>query len=207
MAPRRKEEAEAPFDYDETYQSVAEQMVQLHISRIAEMPRVELYLDQVVSLVTMELAPLYDRSERVVTGSMVNNYVKQHIVPAPERKRYTRRHLGMILLICAFKQVLSISQIAALMQMAIASDVDVARAYDHLVEQLEQALRDRFPLDASEPVVRRQRPVDLVDTLGQPLSGVLCDLFGSCISLVADKVYLEKMLGLENRRAQARIEE
>lgn len=203
MSPRKREELEEPFDYDKAYDDLASQMEKLHISRISEMPRVELYLDQVVSIVTMELAPLYDSHEKVVTGSMINNYVKQHIVPAPERKRYTSLHLASILFVCVAKRVLSIAQVAELLRMVMESDADYELAFDTMVELLEQSLRERFPRRDAMPAKQKVVRVSLVDRHGQPLPGVVCDLLGSCISLVADKVYLERMLDLEEHRSQA----
>ena len=61
--------------------ALAERMGALHITRIGEMPRIELYLDQVLTLVTQELEFMQVPGDAVVTGSMVNNYVKQGVHP------------------------------------------------------------------------------------------------------------------------------
>ena len=83
----------------------------LHIARIDEMPRIDLYLDQVLSLVSEELSFMALPGEMLLTGSMVNNYVKQKLVPAPARRRYTRRHVATLIFVCAFKRVFSISEV------------------------------------------------------------------------------------------------
>ncbi len=72
---------------------------------------------------------------------MVNNYVKQKVVPAPRRKRYTRRHVASLLFVTAMKRVYSIGQIASMMGMIDRSDVDVSALYDEVVALLETVAR------------------------------------------------------------------
>jgi Domain of unknown function (DUF1836). len=42
---------------------------------------------------------------------MVNNYVKNGLLPHPEKKRYTREHLAYLIAITFLKQVVSINDI------------------------------------------------------------------------------------------------
>ena len=95
----------APYDPQARAGALSEYMASVHIYRIDELPRIELYLDQVITLVCDELAFMCLPDEQTLTGSMVNNYVKQRLIPAPKRKRYTRRHVASLLFICAFKRV------------------------------------------------------------------------------------------------------
>ena len=67
--------------------ALARRMREAHIMRIDEMPRIELYLDQVLALVSQSLSFMALPGEELITGSMVNNYVKQRVVPAPRRRR------------------------------------------------------------------------------------------------------------------------
>ena len=57
--------------------ALARRMREAHIMRIDEMPRIELYLDQVLALVSQSLSFMALPGEELITGSMVNNYVKQ----------------------------------------------------------------------------------------------------------------------------------
>ena len=80
MAHVNKDEAAAA---EASRLPLSERMAHVHISRISELPRIELYLDQVLAIVAGELAPVMLPGEVAITGSMVNNYVKQKVVPAP----------------------------------------------------------------------------------------------------------------------------
>ena len=44
--------------------------------RWAQLPRIALYMDQVLLVLNQGLAPLSASGEPVVTGTMINNYVK-----------------------------------------------------------------------------------------------------------------------------------
>ena len=76
-----------------------------------ELPVFELYMDQVIVLVNKYLSILENGEERVLTPSMINNYVKQKTLPAPIKKRYSRVHVAYLIMICILKQSLSISMI------------------------------------------------------------------------------------------------
>ena len=60
----------------------------LHLPRYEELPEFELYMDQVVVLMQKYLEPAMGKgTDRSITPSMINNYVKQGAIPAPQKKR------------------------------------------------------------------------------------------------------------------------
>lgn len=197
MPGRKKNELAEPFDYDAAHAELIHAMTNLHISRIDEMPRIELYRDQMLSIVSSELAPLYEPGEKIVTGSMVNNYVKQHVMPAPTRKRYTRRHLASLLFVCALKRVLSIAQVAQLLELCREAQIDFPRAYDSMCDGIEQMLATCFT-DGISCVTTPK--LELYNADGQPVAGLLEALLHSSLELVTNSVYVEKLLALEARR-------
>lgn len=88
-----------------------------------ELPDMELYIDQVVSLVGryLDLIP-HDEKNPIVTASIINNYVRLKVVPAPEKKRYSRRHLAYVLMVCVLKQCLSLTEIQKILPQDMESD-------------------------------------------------------------------------------------
>lgn len=206
----------------EAARELAQRMTTVHISRIDEMPRIELYLDQVLSLVSDELAFMALPGEDLITGSMVNNYVKQRLVPAPVHRRYTRRHVATLLFVCAFKRVFSISEVKALYEACVERSIDVASTYDDLVAAVERALAARFAELAGESAGAPERDVasgaPLASLAATPLAPVATALASTGVTLrdadgnavapdldrimsagvgaVADKVFVEQMLAL-----------
>uniref|UniRef100_UPI003A952E65 DUF1836 domain-containing protein n=1 Tax=Hominenteromicrobium sp. TaxID=3073581 RepID=UPI003A952E65 len=70
-------------------------------------PDLGLYMDQVVTYVATALAPLYGEEPKdLLTSSMVNNYVKQSLLPRPQGKKYYREHLAMLLMITSLKRTM-----------------------------------------------------------------------------------------------------
>ncbi|MDI9468789.1 MAG: DUF1836 domain-containing protein [Bacillota bacterium] len=81
-----------------------------------DLPRIDLYLDQLLTLTEEQLEPLNTTGERLLTSSMINNYVKQKLLPPPVKKRYTRDQHSRLVIIATLKNVLSISEIQFLLE-------------------------------------------------------------------------------------------
>lgn len=75
-------------------------------------PDISLYMDQIISYVTRQLIS-YDEGE-VLTPAMVNNYIKDGLLPRADGKKYSKTHLAYLTAICALKQVLSVKETRAL---------------------------------------------------------------------------------------------
>jgi hypothetical protein len=91
-----------------------------------ELPDLELYMDQVLSLVGRYLPGSDVKS---LTASMVNNYVKQKVLPPPVNKRYTRSHIAALLMLCTLKSVMPIADIQQLFTMCGIQD-DIQGLYE-----------------------------------------------------------------------------
>mgnify|MGYP002588909935 FL=1 len=85
----------------------------LHYEPISwdRLPELDLYMDQVITLMSKELDPFSLEGERLLTPSMINNYVKDGVLPRPNQKKYGREHLSRLLMICTLKSVLSLPEI------------------------------------------------------------------------------------------------
>nr|WP_073293619.1 DUF1836 domain-containing protein [Parolsenella massiliensis] len=177
---------------EDNERALARRMREAHIMRIDELPRIELYLDQVLTLVSQSLSFMASPGEDIITGSMVNNYVKQHVVPAPQRRRYTRRHVATLTYVCAFKCVFSINEIKALYEACVDAGVNVSLAYDELAASLERALASRF--GGAEPVAAPS--VRLLGASGVEVAPELSRIMGAAVEAVADKVFVEQSLSL-----------
>ena len=79
----------------------AQEVRAYRIPRYDELPAIDLYMDQVVAILEDCLRLfLRDEKDQRITPAMINNYVKQKVLPPPVKKRYTRDHLCQLLLIC-----------------------------------------------------------------------------------------------------------
>ena len=70
----------------EQLQEFNKKVSQHNLPRWKDLPELELYMDQVIVLMQKYLGP-YMLSEDLLTPSMINNYVKMNVLPAPIKKK------------------------------------------------------------------------------------------------------------------------
>lgn len=106
------------------------------------LPEIYLYMDQVLTFMDKQLH-LFERNEEtcLLTSSMINNYVKDGVLPRPERKKYSRQHLALLAVICMLKQVLSIQDISTLIS-TLLEDASQSEMYNRFCEAQTSALKD-----------------------------------------------------------------
>ena len=81
-----------------------------------EIPNIELYMDQVTTFMEEGLARTKRYPEdKILTKTMINNYAKNHLLPPPVKKKYSREHILTLIFIYYFKNLLSIKDIETLM--------------------------------------------------------------------------------------------
>lgn len=122
-----------------SYQQWLQTVVHAHLPRWNELPDLLLYKDQVVSLVETHVSPFAIESN-LITPAMINNYVKQGLLPKPDhKKRYDRSHVAYLIAITLLKAVLPLKMIndAIVVQAKIEG---LRRAYDHFCEGIESAI-------------------------------------------------------------------
>ena len=103
------------------------------------LPDIALYMDQIISYMPRQLIR-YDESEHL-TSAMVNNYIKDGLLPRADGKRYGQTHLAYLTAICALKQVLSVKEMKTLIQDGL-QDRTPERVYDYFCRALDKALSD-----------------------------------------------------------------
>ncbi len=89
-----------------------------------ELPALELYMDQVIALLTdyLTFLPKEEGLDATITAAAINNYVRKKIMPPPIKKRYTRIHLAYLVMICSLKQCVSISYIQRMIPLTLTED-------------------------------------------------------------------------------------
>ena len=104
---------------EQRYTIICEKLAQHKLPRWESFPDIELYMDQVVAVMEKALE-LYGKGgseeSKLITPSIINNYVKLKVIPAPNKKRYNREHLAYLVMICILKQTLNISSIVKIIE-------------------------------------------------------------------------------------------
>ena len=85
--------------------------------RPEEIPSIDLYLDQITSLIADKASDGSDRfADRVLTKTMINNYSKDGLISPVNGKKYNREQILQMLLVYSMKSTLSISEIKRILQ-------------------------------------------------------------------------------------------
>ena len=81
-----------------------------------EIPDIDLYMDQVTTFMEEQLVSSKRYADdKILTKTMINNYAKNKLLPPPEKKRYSKEHVLMLIFIYYFKNILSINDIQTLL--------------------------------------------------------------------------------------------
>lgn len=110
------------------------------LPRWKDLPDLELYMDQVLGLVDRYLGAYPGFDGKGLTASMVNNYVKLGVMPAPVKKKYTRAHLAHLIVICLLKASLPIASIQRIVSHEL-EDATEAEMYDRFCDLFERTNR------------------------------------------------------------------
>lgn len=81
-----------------------------------EIPSIDLYMDQVITLFENNLShsKRYDE-DKLLTKTMINNYTKDKLLIPAKKKKYSKNHIILMILIYNLKQNLSILDIKSLL--------------------------------------------------------------------------------------------
>lgn len=105
------------IDKDNVLESIMKSIEDMKYIQSNSIPNVDLYMDQVTSFMEENLKG-YKRYEddKLLTKTMINNYVKDGILPAPEKKKYSKEHLLILVFIYYLKNIISIKDVEAVIK-------------------------------------------------------------------------------------------
>ena len=115
---------------------MAESIRGFRLPRYAEIPTVGLYLEQTIKYINSYLAPLGCLE---LTGSMVSNYVKKGLIPAPVKKQYFPEQISYLFFVALAKNLTSMENIDLLISVQRAT-YTLPVAYDYMCGELENML-------------------------------------------------------------------
>ncbi len=109
------------------------------LPRYNELPDFRIFVDQVILYLEPKLKPFFLNDEKIITNSMINNYVKKGLVDPPIKKKYGKTHLVYFIVVCLLKNSFTLDEIDAIITRVITNQpVDVA--YNYFCDDLENCL-------------------------------------------------------------------
>ena len=164
---------------------MAESVRGLRLPRYAEIPTVGLYLEQTIKYINSYLAPLGCLE---LTGSMVSNYVKKGLIPAPVKKQYFPEQISYLFFVALAKNLTSMENIDLLISGQRAT-YTLPVAYDYMCGELENMLFYFFGL--------KDRPEEVGETDSDEKT-----LLRGLIMSAANVIYLNNYIEYVRRQNQ-----
>ena len=142
------------IESDRMLESILDSLSKMEYVKSSKIPNIDLYMDQVLTFMNghLENVKRYE-SDKVMTKTMINNYAKNHLLPAPEKKKYTKEHIMVLMFIYYFKNILSIGDIQSILNpltdryFATGKDLNLEKIYEEVfslekgqIEQLKETL-------------------------------------------------------------------
>ncbi|MFV0440039.1 MAG: DUF1836 domain-containing protein [Lachnospirales bacterium] len=87
-----------------------QELLEKNIVKSQDIPNIDLYVDQVTGFI--EENSYQKNNEKTITKSMINNYCKNKVIPSSNKKKYTKNHIMLLILIHNTKNILSISDLS-----------------------------------------------------------------------------------------------
>ena len=103
------------IDEKDIINSILSSISRIDYIKPEDIPNIDLYMDQVSTFMEEQLAATKRYGDdKILTKTMINNYAKNKLLPSPEKKRYSKEHVLMLIFIYYFKNILSINDIQTL---------------------------------------------------------------------------------------------
>jgi hypothetical protein len=118
---------------------------------LAQIPDIDLYMDQVLTFLDEKLK-YYKRndSEKLLTKTMINNYSKDKVLPPPVNKKYSKKHILLLIFVYHMKSVLTINDIATVLKLfENERETDAAAIYDSFIT-LQKLQNGRISAEIAE---------------------------------------------------------
>lgn len=161
-----------------------------------DIPNIDLYMDQVTKFMDEHLeSSRRFEGDKLLTKTMINNYTKNDLLPPPEKKRYSKDHMYLLVFIYYLKNFLSIRDVKEIIgpmsQMFFDGndEISLEEIYNNIF-QIEQEQSYEFAKDVMRKFIKSKKTFKEVQ--GDEERDYLQTF--SFIAMLSFDVYLKKNL-------------
>jgi hypothetical protein len=154
-----------------------------------DLPDIDLYMDQVIAFMRRYIGGVSEAADKILTPAMVNNYVKQKIMPAPVKKKYSREHLAYLTVICVLKQVLPIASVQEVM-----SNLLETYTVPELLNLFAAMYKERW--DRAVDSMSNQLKSDEEKKSGRDKSHITQNILAYAVDSYSERVIAEQLLAI-----------
>lgn len=165
----------------EGFNMTSKGLEEFRLPRWDDLPSMDLYLEQILELLDEWLGDyLAAKGKRVLTKTMINNYVKLQYLKAPVNKKYDRLSVACLFVIAVLKPIYTIEEISRFIRLALQFE-SADKVFDRFCDMTEQAVSCAFNRTSMPKAKEEGDPRDLFWNI--------CNSFAS--QLYVKKIYLQ----------------
>ena len=176
--------------------SIMESLERISYIRYDDIPNIDLYMDQVTTFMDEKLQATTRNpgEDKILTKTMINNYAKNDLLPPPVKKKYSREHMMILIMIYYLKGVLSFNDIHEVLKPITERYFDTDKDFN-----LEHIYNEVFDIEEQQKMSVKQDIAEKVEAA----QGMFCDapeedqefftLFALVVQLGFD-VYVKRLL-------------
>lgn len=169
---------------------IAKKIANYKLPRSSEFTSFPIVMRQLIAILDqyMSIFPV-PGEEKLITQAMINSYVRSKILQAPVNKEYNRQHIMYLITIGILKQVLSMSDVAKILELQrLQYPADIA--YDFFCIEVEDALKVTFDTRSFEKYNHQPSKIT-------PLT----EIVRSAVLAFANRIYVKQSIWfLENQK-------
>lgn len=188
------------IDTNNLLDSILESISQVDYVHSADVPNIDLYMDQVTTFMESQLSSTkrYE-NDKILTKTMINNYTKNKLLPPPDKKKYSREHMLILIFIYYFKNILSIKDIQTLLNPVTNKyfhkddEMSLTDIYEEICSSAKEqlpGLQDRIK-DAYTNAASTFSDVPETDRGQLQFFAFICNL---CLDIYVKQLLVEKLL-------------
>ncbi len=123
----------------EQIKEVIEKLISQTTLSYDRLPDIDLYMDQVIEYLSRQ--SISQRENDKISSAMINNYIKDGLLPRATDKKYSREHLAFLIMIARLKQTLSVKDTGILLK-SETDGRDVAEYFDAFQSEVAKTASD-----------------------------------------------------------------
>ncbi|MPW25077.1 DUF1836 domain-containing protein [Alkalibaculum sp. M08DMB] len=110
----------------------------------SDIPHIDLYMDQVITILEQIIESYkVDQDEKIMTKTMVNNYVKSNLISKPIKKKYSRVQMMQLIMIYHLKGILTLEELEIFFKNSINDcDNSLENLYQDFLQIHEEELEE-----------------------------------------------------------------
>jgi hypothetical protein len=186
---------------EEYIRSMIEDLKSVRYIMPDDIPNIDLYMDQVTTFMDKHLKSSKRYSEdKLLTKTMINNYTKNELLPPPNKKKYSKEHIYLLIFIYYFKNILSISDIQSIFNplteryFGKGSDIGLEDIYKEIF-RLEKEQTDSLTKDMIRKMARAKESfADVEDKEDRDFLSVFAFICILCFDVYMRKHMIEQII-------------